>query len=226
MEGATRPAFRFIPFGGKVVTEIVQDPDRARKLLAAAGYSGGENFPTIRLVINRNDTQQRIARAVARMWKQNLNINTDTVVKETTEIVDIRNRGDFDLIRRGIVFSTSDVQANLAAIYGQETEKNAQGRASTRPEFQPSSSNNNSIRSAGDLEAETSSRASEHDVSPTPTEAEALYEFPAIPLYFPTSYLLVKPYVQGFEPNALDVLSLREITIDSNWRPRRPNNES
>ncbi len=43
------------------------------------------------------------------------------------------------------------------------------------------------------------------------TEAEAIIEFPAIPLYFPTSYSLVKPYIQGFEMNTLDAPSLKTL---------------
>ena len=59
-----------------------------------------------------------------------------------------------------------------------------------------------------------------------PTESEALYDLKAIPLYFPASYSLVKPYVQGFEPNGLDVMSLKDVRIDNNWQPKRPTNES
>jgi len=55
-----------------------------------------------------------------------------------------------------------------------------------------------------------------------PTETEALYQFTAIPLYFPASYVLVKPYVQGFEPNGLDITSAKDIDIDNNWQPRNP----
>jgi oligopeptide transport system substrate-binding protein len=55
-----------------------------------AGFPNGEDFPDIRLVVNRNDTQQRIARAVARMWKENLNIETEIVVKENAELEEAR----------------------------------------------------------------------------------------------------------------------------------------
>jgi hypothetical protein len=50
-------------------------------------------------------------------------------------------------------------------------------------------------------------------------EEDAMYEMNAIPLYFPMSYSLVKPYVKGFEMNALDAPSLREMSIDASWQP-------
>ena len=59
--------------------------------------------------------------------------------------------------------------------------------------------------------------------SPVRTEEEALIEIPAIPLYFPTSYSLVKPYVRGFEMNTLDAPSLKNVSIDNSWQPSTEN---
>jgi len=213
MEGATHAAYRFLPFGGSAVDELVQDNDRARTLLETAGYPNGEGFPTIRLVVNRNDTQQRIAKAVARMWKQNLGINTDIILRETAEMADARADGDYDIIRRGVVFPTGDATSNLSLIFD-KSRKELPAQA-----FRQSEENANS-----------SVQKHETDEPPglvgepvgVPTEAEALYQFTAIPLYFPATYLLVKPYVQGFEPNGLDIMSLKDVKIDNNWQPKAP----
>ena len=51
------------------------------------------------------------------------------------------------------------------------------------------------------------------------TEAEALEKLPAIPLYFPMSFSLVKPYIKGFETNALDAPSLKNVEINNEWQP-------
>ena len=58
------------------------------------------------------------------------------------------------------------------------------------------------------------------------SEAEAILEVPAIPLYFPTSYSLVKPYVKGFDMNSFDAPSLKKVEIDSSWQPKKTKNES
>ena len=44
-------------------------------------------------------------------------------------------------------------------------------------------------------------------------------ELPAIPVYFASSYALVKPYVSGFDANLLDAPSLKHVQIDTAWRP-------
>src|SRR5215204_2947762 len=64
--GATEPAGKFLPeamSGEKPVVAqaemLEHDANRARELLAEAGYPNGDGFPVVRLLINRND-QQRI----------------------------------------------------------------------------------------------------------------------------------------------------------------------
>ena len=49
-------------------------------------------------------------------------------------------------------------------------------------------------------------------------EKQAMETIPAIPLYFSASYSLVKPYIQGFDSNALDAPSLKDVKIDNNWQ--------
>ncbi|MEO8649019.1 MAG: peptide ABC transporter substrate-binding protein, partial [Acidobacteriota bacterium] len=118
LEGSTRPALQFLPFGGSPDTRIVQDRIRARELLSEAGYPDGLNFPAVKMLVNRNDTQQRIARATARMWKENLNIDTEIVVKENSEIEEARRLGEYDLVRRGVVLPTADETMSFITILG------------------------------------------------------------------------------------------------------------
>ena len=54
------------------------------------------------------------------------------------------------------------------------------------------------------------------------SEEEALKELRAMPIYFASSFALVKPYVSGFDGNVLDVPSLKKIRIDTSWVERKP----
>jgi oligopeptide transport system substrate-binding protein len=54
------------------------------------------------------------------------------------------------------------------------------------------------------------------------TEDSAIELLPAIPLYFPVSNSLVKPYISGFDTNLLDAPSLKTIVIDANWKSSQP----
>lgn len=223
LEGTMQPAFSFLPFASPN-SKISQDKVRARELLEEAGFAEGENFPVIRLVVNRNDTQHRVARAVAQMWKKNLNIDTEIVIKQTAEMAAVRDRMEFDVIRRGVVLPTPDEIVSLMAIFG------SQKFPTDREELgidQSIESNTAAVTAPVIPHAEANSDASvagQPDMAPVAfivSEEDALYEFYAIPLYFPTSFTLVKPYVSGFEMNSLDAPSLLNVAIDNSWQPKR-----
>ena len=222
LEGSVRPAARFLPFGGSTAV-LSQDIDEAQDNLESAGFPDGEGFPTVRLVVNRNDTQLRIARQVAKMWKDNLNISTNIIVKETGEMEAVRKSGDFDLIRRGIVFPTSDSDANLRSLFEVRSIEEVamaerQFERARHSEFRQAEAN---VPRAGNSSVAAKPSPEVSPVySPEPiSEEDALYEMRAVPLYFPTSYSLVKPYVQGFDINGLDSPSLRNVVIDNDWQP-------
>ena len=245
MEGATQPAYGFLPFGDESEKSLIEeDLARAKELMQKAGFERGAGFPVVRLVINRNKLQQQIAETVASMWKDGLGIDTEIVAREIDEIEGIRESGEFDLIRRGEVLPTSDETANMLALFrpaeeeveaieqnpnrsdaaGDNSKAPATGRKPVRiPEMPPPLPEPTlglsefdglppSIRDELTVEIGGAERV-------ILTEAEAILEVPAIPLYFPTSYSLVKPYVFGFDINTLDAPLLKSVRIDNGWRP-------
>jgi oligopeptide transport system substrate-binding protein len=202
--GATEPAGRFLPdamSGEKPVvgkTELLDhDINKARELLAEAGYADGENFPTIRLLINRNEQQRVVAQAVAAMWRAALNIETEIVIKGWDEYEAAIKAGEYDVVRRGLVMQTTSEPTNIAMLFGRETHT-----APTPPV-----------------------EGLAHTPTPEPprpvlieNEAQALKELKAMPIYFASSYSLVKPYVSGFDLNVLDVPSLKRTRLDTSWK--------
>ncbi len=233
MDGSTQPALSFLPFDDENGKKFAQDKERARELLTEAGFEDGEDFPVVRLVVNRNDVQQRIAKSIVKMWKQTLNIDTIIIPKEASEIEAVRQRGEFDILRRGVVLPTADETAGLKAIFEPVTglqmtivppENTAPNAANTQSNSNTQPNNSNQTPSDGQTEPAPPSEIVE--TKPILTEDEAMTEIPAIPLYFPTSYLLVKPYIHGFEINTLDAPSLKDVRIDNNWQPKKPNGES
>ncbi len=214
--GATEPAKKFLPeamSGLQVVvakTELLEkDIERARNLLAEAGFPDGDDFPTVRLLINRNEQQRLVAQSIASMWLSVLNIETEITIKPWDEYVAAIRVGDYDIVRRGMVMQTTDELANIRALFQQDPQSAESGAAGQTVGSANSSTVVNGERSAD---------------KKTPTqpliqsETEALNELRAIPLYFASSYALVKPYVSGFDSNVLDVPSLKHVRIDTNWR--------
>lgn len=227
LEGTNQPAYAFFPLGELKKEALAFDAIKAKQLLDKAGYANGEGFPPIRLVVNRNDTQQRVARSVARMWKQNLNLDTLITVKESSEIEAVRKAGDFDLMRRGVVLPTNDELVNLESVFGsarKEVEKPAADRKAADEKdilLEKQQTTLDDDPAGGPFAPVEDEPVTESkDLALIITEADAIFELKAIPLYFPTSYSLVKPYIRGFESNGLDAPSLKEVSIDSNWQPK------
>jgi len=132
--------------------------------------------------------------------------------------------GEYDLMRRGIVLPTADESVSMAAIFCLREMRVAPPPAPVKapPKYDPELGEPPPpLRSHGPTDvvpAEGLSAESLERMGPV-TEETALYDVQAIPLYFPMSYSLVKPYVKGFETNSLDAPLLREISIDNDWQP-------
>lgn len=234
MDGASVPAFSFLPFEINDETKIVQDAQKAKTLLAESGFPGGENFPTVKLLVNRNNVQQRIARSVAKMWKRNLNVETEIVAKDSSDLTAARAASDFDLVRRGAVLATNDETANMLTIFPVRADSPNQSNGNPQQSADAAQSSGNPNGAASvfipekpQAENESAAITGENPVSSAPEEDEAILteekafgELTVMPLYFPISYSLVKPYIQGFDVNILDAPSLKNVRIDNSWQPK------
>ncbi|MET0621927.1 MAG: peptide ABC transporter substrate-binding protein [Pyrinomonadaceae bacterium] len=193
--------------------------ERARKLLEEAGYPGGENFPRVRLLVNRNEQQRLVAQAVARMWRDALNVQTEIIIRPWEEYEAMLRAGDFDVARRSLVMQTTDEETNMLQLFGDPSADAATSAAAAEaaphesPAAAPAAPDGN-----GAAVARTGGDASSFIL----TETQALEELPAVPLHFASSYALVKPYVEGFESNLLDAPSLKHVRINTAWRPPSP----
>lgn len=123
--GATEPAKRFLPEtvsdSQKPVVDksevLEKDYERARQLLAEAGYPDGKGFPKVRLLINRNEQQRVVAQAIASMWRNVLNIETEIVLRNWEDYEAAIRAGEFDVVRRGMVMQTTDELTNIRALF-------------------------------------------------------------------------------------------------------------
>ena len=231
MDGASLPALSFLPIEKAGAAKLVQNAARAKTLLTESGFPNGENFPTVKLLINRNNMQQRIARGIAKMWKRALNIETEIVVRDAKEINRAWATGEYALLRRGIVLPTANEASNLLAIFERQIAADSENSPAAIDNSQTSENPNDDASVLTPLPPKTGASpataadesviaAASAEAEAITTEEQALNELPAIPLYFSTSFSLVKPYIQGFDTNILDAPSLKTVRIDSNWQPK------
>jgi oligopeptide transport system substrate-binding protein len=221
MGGATEPAATFLPvLKTASVNEAVvaksatlnKDHDRAKQLLAEAGYPEGKGFPVIRLLINRNEQQRQVAQAVATMWRSVLKIETDIEARNWDEYETAIRDGNYDLVRRGAVMQSADEASNIRMLFASAEKAVAQEPESVAAAT-PLANQGGKGTAGGNSQS-----LGNTPLVPIETEAEALRQVTAIPIYFASSYALVKPYVSGFESNMLDAPSLKNVKIDTAWQ--------
>ena len=206
--GATEPAKRFLPdemteSNPPVVGKadlLERDAVRARELLAQAGFPDGNGFPEIRLLINRSEQQRLVAQSIAAMWNATLNINTRIEMKTWEEYEAAIRSGDYDIVRRGLVMQTTDELTNMRLMFGRDELAMSEAQRT-----------NGNGSDAGKVATRTSGQET------IDSEQQALQELRAVPIYFASSYALVKPYVVGFDSNVLDIPSLKTVRIETNW---------
>jgi oligopeptide transport system substrate-binding protein len=228
--GSTEPTRTFIPApdqgqgtdaAGRADAEegggsslVGHNVERARKLLEQAGYPGGENFPRMRLLVNRNEQQRLVAQAVARMWREALGVETEIVVRPWEEYEAMLRSGDYDIARRSLVMQTTDEETNMRQLFDKAGEPQPLAPEDKTATTAAPASTPPGVEGQGET-----ARAQARPIPAALTEAQALRELPAIPLHFASSYALVKPYVDGFESNLLDAPSLKHVRINRDWRP-------
>ncbi|MDT4955775.1 MAG: oligopeptide transport system substrate-binding protein [Acidobacteriota bacterium] len=224
--GATEPAKKFLPAQMTPASDaedhaqaslIERDVDRARKLLAEAGFPEGKNFPKIRLLVNRNAQQRQVAEAVAAMWHSTLNVETEIIQKDWNEYEIAYRSGDYDVARRSYVMQTADESSSLREMLEPDS---VPVKPATQIEQAGATGEKN-----GKENPEEGVKGNEKQAVASPaappqnlTEAQAMRELHAMPIYFASSYALVKPYVAGFETNLLDAPSLKHVRIDTSWQ--------
>ncbi|WP_185967448.1 peptide ABC transporter substrate-binding protein [Clostridium sp. HBUAS56010] len=129
MQGTYSPATNFVGPGisdaeaGKFFEDITRekngkdffDPDeyeanveKAKELLAKAGYPNGEGFPTIEYMTNDAGYHKPLAEYLQSCWKETLGINTDIKVVEWATFTPTRRAGDYQMARDGWVYDYDD----------------------------------------------------------------------------------------------------------------------
>jgi len=82
--------------------------DRARELLAEAGYPNGEGFPIVEYLYNTADNHRAIGEALQNMWQTELGVQVTLTNQDWAVFIDTRKNGDFTFARHGWIADYND----------------------------------------------------------------------------------------------------------------------
>ena len=196
------PAFNFTPpdtNGYTAKARVTYDAERARTLLAEAGYPGGENFPIIELMYNTSEEHRRIAIAIQQMWKINLNVNVALLNQDWKVYLDKRDSKDYQVARAGWIGDYLD-PITFLDLFVSTGGNNDTGWSDKRYD---------------ELIAKAATIAEQEKRYALLQEAEAILmtELPVMPIYTYVSKSLVSPDVRGWRPNILDQHPYKYISL-------------
>lgn len=200
--GGQQPAYSFVPPGANQYQPdytFTEDIEGAKRLLAEAGYPGGEGFPELEILFNTAESHRSIAEAVQQMWKTNLGIDVSLVNMEWKVYLDARDNGDFDICRAGWVGGV-DYQGYLD-IFHSDSGNNDTGW--NNPEFDRLYQQAAEMMDP-DARMKTIQKA----------EKILLTEMPIAPFYHYTTNYLVDPRVKNWVSNDIDERTLKHVYLE------------
>ncbi|MDH4105560.1 MAG: peptide ABC transporter substrate-binding protein [Gammaproteobacteria bacterium] len=186
-----------IPYADRLV--------EARRLYAEAGYSAAKPL-RIELRYNTGDQHNRIAVAVAAMWKEALGVETSLYAEEFRALLQsVQARKDTQVFRSSWVGDYNDAYT-FAQLLESGFGINLSGYSNPRYD---------ALLATAVREVDLAKRRA------TLEEAERvmLADHPVLPLYFYVNKHLIKPWVQGWADNVMNVVYSKDIRLVAPAQP-------
>lgn len=177
------------------------DPEKAKQLLAEAGYPEGKGFPKFVILYNTSERHKTIAEAIQRMWKETLGIECTLTNQEWKVYLDNRTNLNYDVARAGWIGDYTDPMTFIDMwVTGGGNNDTGWGNAQY-DEY---------VRTAKSTDDQTIRMDAMHKA-----EAILMQEMPIIPIYFYTRPELIKPYVKNAYTSALGYTDFKYAYIEA-----------
>lgn len=180
------------------------NPEKARKLLAEAGYPNGKGFPPLTLYFREKQPNLRhTAEIVAEMYRKNLGINVSLREMEWSTFLQSRNSASLPFYMLRWAADYLDAQNFLSIMFRSGSEQDNFGYSS--PAF-------DKLVDAADIEQNNDKRMKLYHQA----EDMVVDDCPWVPVYFQRDVELIKPYVKGVESGLMGHLPHKRTRIEVN----------
>ena len=201
LQGGERPATGYAPdgIGGYAAPPgVTYDPERARALLAEAGFPDGEGMPSLELLYNSSEIHRTMAEAVQQIWRDQLGIEVTLQNQEWQVYLNSMRELDYQICRAGWIGSVYPFSF-LRNFYS-DSPNNATGFAD--PEYDRLLD-----RARTELD-----RARQHEIL-REAEQRLLDAHALIPVFWYTNVFLLRPEVEGWHPKWVDQRPYKAVSM-------------
>ncbi|MSP24215.1 MAG: peptide ABC transporter substrate-binding protein [Myxococcales bacterium] len=193
------------------------DAARARALLGEAGFTVrerdgtwmAEGFPPLEVLYNTSEGHRAVAVAVQALWKKHLGVSVTLRNEEWKVMIKNMRDGHFQVARFGWVADYDHPHNFLDTFLSYSQNNMTRWRDEAFDEVM--------ARAAAEPDSKRSIALYRQ------AEERAVHAMPRMPIYFYTKSWLIKPYVKGFYPNAMNKHPIHWMWLDESWRANPEN---
>lgn len=208
MYGFIPPAFK--GYNVKNIKGFTYDPDKARSLLAKAGYPNGKGFPEIQLQLNSGGTRNlHIAEAIQQMLTSNLNIKVKLDLLPLPQHVENLESGKALFWRSGWIADYPDPENFLNLLYSLNIPKEPEGKSYINIS-RYASAEFDSVFKLALRTTDENERYKLYEIA----DQIAIDDAAVIPILYDEHIRLLHPYVKGLDANAMEYRDFRRVYID------------
>ncbi len=201
--GGQRPAYGYTPdgmSGYSTPQPLSYDVEKAKALLAEAGFPNGEGFPPMDILINTSENHKKIGEAIQEMWRKNLNIPITISNQEWKVYLDAQTNLQYDISRSGWIADFTD-PITFLDMYTTGNGNNDTGWSN--PKYDRLINR-----------AKQANSPEEHFTALENAEKLLLTEVPIVPIYWYTRVYLLDPIMKNWNPKLLDNRPYKYIYFD------------
>ncbi|QGJ71509.1 Oligopeptide ABC transporter, periplasmic oligopeptide-binding protein OppA [Planctomycetales bacterium 10988] len=187
------------------------NPEKAKELLAEAGYPNAQGFPVIEIMYNTHEAHRSIAETIQAQWKRTLGINVRLANQEWGSYLDTRRNLEYNVARAAWIGDYVDPNTFLD-MFVTDGENNQTGWSNKQYDQYIE-------------EATREKDAKKRMEILHQAEILLMKEMPIIPIYYYVDKNIVQPYVTGFYRNLQDVHPVQFLGIDKEKKARFTNSE-
>lgn len=185
------------------------DVDKAKELLASAGYKDGANFPTLILACGKGNTSLRVAFEIQKQLATNLSVNVEISSVTLAEKNAMNSKSECHLSLNGWLAEYPDPTSFLSLYYG----KNVPATNDLVSYPNESRYKNSEFDKLYEEALITIDKQKRYELCLAADQIIAS-EVPGIPLWYHEDYHLIQSKVKGYHPNAMNIQNLVHIKME------------
>jgi len=195
------PAATFTPAMGNYKPDAVvgYDPERARKLLAEAGFADGKNFPALTMMM-RSSGSSAVAETLQAMWLKELGIHIELAPRDFQSMLAAEHNSNFDMSLSGWIGDYLDPTTFLLMWTANNGNNNTDW---SDPTFEK-------LLNEGAHEPDPTKRLDKFKQA----ERVLMEAQPVIPFALQARNYLVRPEVKGWHPLLLANYSWKDLSLE------------